>query len=131
MKYAPNNSTGTVIAGTTGVSGTNASLFSTGLRALHIDSNQNLYVVGAGSHRVMRWGPGATSGVRVAGNGTNGSSLNQLGTPYGVWVDSSSNVFVAEFGNHRITKWAPGATAGVIVAGVNCTAGKNNDTKII
>jgi sugar lactone lactonase YvrE len=131
MKYAVDNSTGTVIAGTTGTSGTSLSLLSTGARYLYVDSSQNLYIGDAYNNRVLLWTNGASTGVIVAGNGTYGTSLNQIYYPYGVWVDSSSNVFVAEYQNHRITEWASGASSGVIVAGITSSSGKSNRAKII
>jgi hypothetical protein len=71
----------------------------------------------------MRWASGGSTGVIVAGNGTGGSSLNEVAFPYGVWVDSNLNVFTTEYSNYRVTKWAPNASVGVLVAGITGSQG--------
>ncbi|CAF3946015.1 unnamed protein product [Adineta steineri] len=76
----------------------------------------------------MLWPSGASTGTIVAGNGTFGTSFNQIYYPYGVWVDSSSNVYVAEYQNQRVTKWALGATTGILLAGVTGSAASGNIT---
>jgi len=124
LSYIPGVTSGTIIAGTTSVSGTTLSLLSTGPRYAFVDSSQNLYVGDAYNNRVMFWTYGSSTGVIVAGNGTFGTSLNQVYYPYGVWVDSSLNVFVAEYQNHRVTKWAQGAVTGVLIAGNTSSSGK-------
>ncbi|UJR07304.1 hypothetical protein I4U23_011592 [Adineta vaga] len=123
---APN---GTIVAGITNVTGNSSfsDRFSTAIRYLYVDGSQNLYVSDTYNNRVMRWANGASSGVMVAGNGSFGSSLNQVYYPYGIWVDSGLNIFVAEYQLHRVTKWAPGATAGVLVAGVAGSSGNTTD----
>ncbi|CAF1105306.1 unnamed protein product [Adineta steineri] len=123
LKYAPGVTIGTVIAGTTNVSGTTLDLFSTGIRYIFVDSSQNLYVADTYNNRVMLWPNGASTGTIVAGNATFGTSFNQIYNPYGIWVDSSSNVYVAEYQNQRVTKWASGATTGILLAGNTSSAG--------
>ncbi|CAF1159983.1 unnamed protein product [Adineta ricciae] len=118
LKYLPGAATGVLVAGGSSGSGLNE-LSAMGTRFNYADSNQATYIADAGNHRIIRWLNGASSGVIVAGNGTPGSTLNQVRNPYGVWVDSSSNVYASEYFNHRVTKWSPGATAGIIVAGGN------------
>jgi sugar lactone lactonase YvrE len=137
MMYSLSNTTsgsaGTVVAGTTNVTGNSSSLeyFSTGIRYLYVDSSQNLYVADTYNNRVMRWASGASSGVMVAGNGTFGSSSGQVYYPYGIWVDSSSNIFIAEYQLNRLTKWASGASTGITVAGISGSASKQNNEKTI
>ncbi|CAF1487521.1 unnamed protein product, partial [Adineta steineri] len=129
LSITTNAPSGTIVAGTSGTSGNSSflNLFSTGVRYLFVDSSQNLYVADTYNNRVMRWASGASSGLMVAGDGTFGSTLNQVYSPYGIWVDSSSNIFVAEYQLHRVTKWAPGATAGIIVAGFTASAGNTTN----
>ncbi|CAF4289290.1 unnamed protein product, partial [Adineta steineri] len=129
LKYAPSVTTGTLIAGLTSVSGTTLDLFSTGIRYIFVDSSQNLYVADTYNNRVVLWPNGASTATIAAGNGTFGTSFNQIYSPYGIWVDSSSNVYVAEYQNQRVTKWAPGATTGILLAGVTGSAGKQNSEK--
>jgi gliding motility-associated-like protein len=86
---------------------------------IHVDSLGNIYVADESNSRVVKWSPGATSGVLVAGGTGPGSSLSQLNAPAGVFVDTGGNVYISDYSNYRIQKWAPGATAGVTVAGGN------------
>lgn len=125
MKYAPNNTTGVVIAGSTGSSGTNLNQLSTGIRYITVDSSQNLYVSDTYNNRVLFFPNGSSTGTIVAGNGTFGTSLNQLYYPYGIWLDSNSDLIVAEYQNQRVTKWVQGATAGTLVAGMTSSSGEN------
>ena len=81
--------------------------------------NDTLYVADLKNHRIMRWDPGATEGVLVAGGNGEGSNLNQLYLPISVAVASNGDIYVSDQANHRIVKWAPGASEGVIVAGGN------------
>jgi gliding motility-associated-like protein len=86
---------------------------------INIDSLGNIYVADESNSRVVKWSPGATSGVLVAGGNGAGSSPSQLNAPAGVIVDTSGNIYVSDYSNFRVQKWAPGATAGVTVAGGN------------
>ena len=91
-----------------------------------LDSDGNIYVSDGATQnrRVMKWVPGATTGVIIAGGNGNGSANNQFNTPRDLFLDSSNNLYVMDAGNYRIMKWAPGATEGVLVAGGN---GYGND----
>ena len=85
-----------------------------------VDASGNVYVADRNNFRVVKWAPGATTGVVVAGvTGNPGAGLNQLNSPTGVFVDLQGNLYVADFGNHRVVKWAPNASSGVVVAGGN------------
>lgn len=74
--------------------------------------------------RVLKFPPNSNSntlGTIVAGNGTEGTALNQLNTPWGIYVDETDNdtLYVADCFNHRVMKWLANATSGTIVAGGN------------
>ncbi|UJR17804.1 hypothetical protein I4U23_004703 [Adineta vaga] len=116
MASGQNNGT-LVAAGQTNVSGSNLNQFFKGLGYLYVDSNQTLYIADYDNHRVIHWERNASNGTIVAGNGTVGSTLEQVNSPYGIWVDSNSNVFVSEENNNHVTLWSPGAPGGVLVAG--------------
>ena len=45
-----------------------------------MDSNDVLYISDTGNYRVLKYLPSATSGIPVAGIGTTGNALNQLGS---------------------------------------------------
>lgn len=124
VSYLKNANSGTIVAGS-GVCGGALTRLSGNVRYVHVDANGSIYVADYSNSRVVRWTKGSNVSVIVAGNGTSGSTLNQVNYPYGLWVDSNSNVYVAELNNQRVTKWTPGATAGVVVAGVSGVAGIN------
>ncbi len=123
VSYLVNATTGTVIAGTTGVTGANLNELGGGVRYNYVDANGSIYIIDASNNRVVRWASGGATGVVLAGNNGAGAGLNQLNSPYAVWVDSSSNVCVTEYANHRVTQWAPGASTGVVVAGITGSSG--------
>jgi hypothetical protein len=123
LSYQRNATAATVVAGTSGVTGSALNQFSGNMRYIYVDTSGNIYIADKSNERVMRWAIGGSTGVMVAGNGVAGTALNQLDDPYGVWVDSNSNIFVTEFTNQRVTKWAPNATVGVVVAGITGSQG--------
>lgn len=114
VKWTPNSKQGIVVAGGNGVGNNPDQLYGPHGVAVN-NANGDLYVSDTQNSRVMKWTPGSTFGVVVAGGNGVGSNLNQLATPVGIYLDASKNLYVLESGNHRITKWAPGATSGVNV----------------
>lgn len=88
-------------------------------RDIFVDASGNMYIVDGSLYSVIKWAPGATEGVVVAGGNGKGTSLNQFFTPQSVVVDNAGNVYVSDDLMARVTKWAPGATSGVVVAGGN------------
>lgn len=62
----------------------------------------------------LRWNP---NGITLLGNGSSGSSLNQLNGPIGIFVDANDAVYVADSNNHRILKVSSNGS-GTLVAGV-------------
>ena len=86
---------------------------------LAIDSIGNIFIADYSNNRIVKWAPGAASGIVVAGGNGFGSSASQLSFPEGVFVDDSDNVYVSDYFNLRIQKWTPGADSGVTVAGGN------------
>ncbi|CAF1248706.1 unnamed protein product [Adineta ricciae] len=84
---------------------------------LYIDSYENVYVTSRTTHSVFVFRPNSTNGTRVAGNGTQGSTNEQLDWPYGIFVSDNGTIYVADRNNHRIMKWLAGASSGIRVAG--------------
>ncbi|CAF2948712.1 unnamed protein product [Rotaria sp. Silwood2] len=72
----------------------------------------------------MQWN---ATGVTVAGvTGMNGSALNKLSSPMGIYVyPNDSSLYIADTGNQRIVKWLSGAVNGTIVAGATASPGLN------
>ena len=60
-------------------------------------------------------------GKTVAGGNGDGSAINQLSAPLGIYVDQKKNIYIADRLNHRIVKWKPNENQGTIVAGENQT----------
>ncbi len=69
-------------------------------------------------------------GVTVAGygNGTGGSALNALMSPWGLALDANDSLYVADYNNHRVMKIELGSLTGLIVAGTGVTG--NNATQL-
>src|ERR1700722_352234 len=61
----------------------------------------------------------AQHGQTVVGGNGQGFGLNQLNSPFGLFVDDKQAIYVVDFGNHRIVKWDRGVSSGQLVAGGN------------
>ncbi|CAF4700075.1 unnamed protein product, partial [Rotaria sp. Silwood1] len=59
------------------------------------------------------------NGITVAGGNRQGYGINQLSSPYSLYVDDDQTIYVADTSNHRIVEWKRGATSGQVVAGGN------------
>ncbi|CAF4831432.1 unnamed protein product [Rotaria sp. Silwood1] len=57
------------------------------------------------------------NGITVAGGNGQGSELNQLDYPLGLFRNEDDAIYVADSFNHRIVKWLPRMSTGQIVAG--------------
>ncbi|CAF1939994.1 unnamed protein product [Rotaria magnacalcarata] len=82
-----------------------------------MDDQRYLYVSETDNSTVWRYEIGDKNGTLVAGGNGTGDGLNQLNTPYYIFVDQQQAVYVSDNSNHRIVKWNKGATTGVVVAG--------------
>ncbi|CAM4825763.1 unnamed protein product [Rotaria magnacalcarata] len=71
----------------------------------------------------VRW---AQEGVTVVGRNGQGTELNQLSEPHGLYVDEEKTVYVADTENHRIVAWKCDSMSGFVVAGGN-GEGNGND----
>ena len=65
-------------------------------------------------------------GVTVAGGNGNGSELNQLSFPFGLYVDDNQTIYVADLENDRIIAWNYDATHGQLIAGGNGEGKQSN-----
>lgn len=88
-------------------------------RGVFKDLFNNIYVSDTENDRVLKWAPGSSQGVVVAGGNGRGSGLHQLNRPAGIAVNSEGILFVADQFNHRIMAWYPNALVGNVVAGGN------------
>jgi sugar lactone lactonase YvrE len=69
----------------------------------------------------MAWNSSGSIGVLIAGGHGQGSALNQLNNPMGIYLDqvNSSIIYIADTNNNRIIMWVIGESNGTIVAGGN------------
>ncbi|CAF4804041.1 unnamed protein product [Rotaria sp. Silwood1] len=90
-----------------------------GQPCLYVDKNNTVYISDTGNHQVIKYYPNSTSGIVVAGGKGQGPELNQLNTPYGIYVDEINEIgaiYICDLQNHRIQKWLNGANEGITVA---------------
>lgn len=43
----------------------------------------------------------------MAGGNGFGDEMNQLDSPWGIYVTDSGDIYIADYNNHRIQKWTP------------------------
>ena len=120
-----NSNSVSVVAGS-GRSGTLLNQFGFPSGGIIMDKMGNIYVADKKNNRVMKWAPGANTGVLVAGGHGAGNGANQLDYPFDVFVDTAGNIYIADYNNHRVQKWAPGASSGTTVAGGNGVGNRAN-----
>ena len=107
-----------MVAGITGISALGSGTLNAP-RAVHVDSQKNLYIVDTNHFRVQFWPYSTSNGTTVAGNanGTSSSGLNVRGYSNALYVDTAGNVYVSDGSYGRVVKWSAGALTGVLVAG--------------
>ena len=75
-----------------------------------------MFIMDTLNYRVMKYLPGQPLGFAVAGNRGSGTTLDKIGTSYGIYLDDQLNIYISEYSNHRVTVWLNGnTTAGSIV----------------
>jgi sugar lactone lactonase YvrE len=91
---------------------------------------QQLFIPNLNIHQI--WKQNATT---ITGGHGNGTQLNQLSSPLGVFIDDDQTIYVADYDNHRIVEWKRNAINGQIVAGGNKTGNRSDQlhhpTKVI
>ena len=132
MRYLTNSISGmngTLVAGGTGAGNTNTLLnYPWGIHYLPSVSN-DLFITNYGGHSVMRWTPGASSGVFVAGTpGVSGSNSTLLNNPRGIKIDNYLNMYVVDTYNHRVQMFCAGSQTRITIAGTGILG--NNATQL-
>ncbi|CAF1084966.1 unnamed protein product [Adineta steineri] len=87
---------------------------------LFVDINDTLYCSMSGHYQVVKrsLNDSNTNPNRIAaGNGTEGSALNQLDSPRGIFVDVNLDLYVADCNNDRVQLFQSGELNGTPVAG--------------
>ncbi|CAF4269205.1 unnamed protein product, partial [Rotaria sordida] len=124
------NSTGIVIAGIGGSSGSNASQFRTPVD-IALGSSNTFYITDYLNHRVQYWKIGNLSGTTVAGqaSASAGTTAAYLSYPTGLYVDSNDNIYLSDSGNNRVQLWNNGTSVGTMVAGTGVPGSANNQLR--
>ena len=136
MRYLTNSTTGvngTMVAGGNGAgTATNQLYYPWGI-TYRPSISSDLYISNFDGHSVVRWTPGASSGILVAGvAGVAGSNATSLSSPMGVRLDMYLNMFVADSQNHRIQMFCYNNQTGITLAGTGVagsTATQLNDAR--
>jgi len=126
MKWAPNATNGTIVAGSaSGHAGSSSTSLYAPYGLVLDEANSFLYVVDGYNHRVQRYVLGSPNGVTVAGGNGAGTAPNQLNRPTAIYVSKlDGSIYVCDYSNNRIQKWQQNATNGTTIAGSsNGTAG--------
>ncbi|CAF0950508.1 unnamed protein product [Adineta steineri] len=87
---------------------------------LFVDINDTLYCSMPDHHQVVKrsLNDALMNSNRVAtGTGINGSALNELNYPSGIFVDVNLDLYVADCYNHRVQLFQPEDSNGITVAG--------------
>ena len=92
---------------------------------LYLDSVSNIiYIASQSAHCIMKWVPGASTGITVAGTcGGSGTNATLLNVPKSVTFDKYGNMYVADLSNGgRIISFSPNSLIGIPII----TSGLNN-----
>ncbi|CAF1106760.1 unnamed protein product [Adineta steineri] len=104
IRWTLGATSGTFVAGTPGVSGSNSTLLNQPM-GIKIDSYLNMFIVDSGNHRVQMFCANNQTGITIVGTGVAGSSAMQLNGPRGIVFDSAMNMYIGDFNNHRVQKF--------------------------
>ncbi|CAF4589654.1 unnamed protein product, partial [Didymodactylos carnosus] len=130
VRWAPGAKTGCTVAGNAnGQAGS-------GLKELNFpidvrfDNQGNMFVVDSNNYRVLKFVPGSSTGIVVAGNGQKANGFN---TAIGFYIDACDTIYLGA--TRGVIKFPPGSNGtGVPVAEVGYTGGitvDNNGTLFI
>ncbi|CAF4724004.1 unnamed protein product, partial [Rotaria sp. Silwood1] len=131
QKFLMGTSTGTTVSGHGNGTGSSTLNGLLGPLGIIVDENSNIYVSDNGNSRVMFWPSSVLSPSLFAGNGTAGSSMNQLNDSFGLAHDASSGaIYIADSANNRIMRFFPNNSSGTLVAGGNGNGINNTQLSI-
>ncbi|CAF0742476.1 unnamed protein product [Adineta steineri] len=121
MRFVTNSTSGvngTIIAGGNAADNTNTT-FNSPLGIHYFpNTSSDLFITNSDGDSVIRWTPGASSGVFVAGTpGVAGSSSSLLYSPAGIRIDAYLNMYVVDRGNNRIQMFCANSQIGITIAG--------------
>ena len=88
---------------------------------LWVSDDGSIYVADKENHRVVKWGPGVSSGRVVAGNGIAGNHSDQFDYVSSIVIDKNGTMFMCDAMNMRVQRWFPNDHRGqTIIANVGC-----------
>ncbi len=121
MRYLTNSTSGTngtLVAGGTRAGNTNTSLsLPWGIHYLPSVSD-DLFITNFAGESVIRWKPGASSGVFVTSkSGVSGSNSTLLHGPMGIKIDTYLNIYVVDSSNKRVQMFCANNQTGITIAG--------------
>ncbi|CAF3887876.1 unnamed protein product [Adineta steineri] len=121
MRFVTNSTSGvngTIIAGGNAADNTNTT-FNSPLGIHYFpNTSSDLFITNSDGDSVIRWTPGVSSGVFVAGTpGVAGSSSSLLYSPAGIRIDAYLNMYVVDRGNNRIQMFCANSQIGITIAG--------------
>ncbi|UJR18083.1 hypothetical protein I4U23_004983 [Adineta vaga] len=120
MCFPANMTSGIVVAGETGISGSDSwHLYNP--QDIVLDESAGVYYVADGlNHRILRFSFGSSNGTIVAGGNGIGSGSNQLNGPCGIYLSKQNGtLYIADTNNNRIVRWYPECSEGVTIAGAS------------
>ena len=104
MKWLPNATNGTVVAGGNNVGSLYTQLNSP--QAVFVDSFGTVYVADYGNHRIMKWLKNANNGTLLAGiSNSPGTTATKLNNPSGIYFDKNGDMYVSEYSNDRVQRF--------------------------
>jgi hypothetical protein len=130
QEWVPGATAGVTVAGGHGIGVAANQLNFAGLPGqLYVNGAGDIYVADTNNDRVQEWGPGATSGLTVAGGNGCCFAANQLVSPTGLFVNGSGNVFAStgdavkewEAGSHGAPSTTADPQSQVVLTGANVT----------
>ncbi|CAF0891013.1 unnamed protein product [Rotaria sordida] len=121
IRYPPDFSNGTTVAGKSGASSSALDRLNNPL-GVAVDDDLNLYVVDEDNKRVMKWAPNATNGTIVIGSA---STANLYGILLSLY--SSSEAYVSSENGNAVYLWTFGASSPrITLTQVNSTSSSLN-----
>jgi sugar lactone lactonase YvrE len=69
---------------------------------LIMDNDGYLYVSDYAKDEVRRWKMGEKNGTILAGGNGKGNRLDQLNSPFYIFIDEDDSVYVSDWSNHRV-----------------------------
>lgn len=125
MRYLPNATSGTQVAGSSSSGNSYTQL--TSFWGFYADFfTQSFIIANSYGRNVVRWHFNASNWTQLAGTiGVNGATPTTFAEPSDVTLDPMGNMYVADQHNHRIQFFWAGEMNGTTIAGVTSKSGSN------